>query len=1076
MESDTFLYFDDYEHPIVVQNITNLTKPLINMYSKNRLYKVIIGTSIETIENECFIDCVKLSTVIISHSVINIGDKCFYNCSSLEYIELEEGIMNIGKECFKNCINLKEINIPCSLNLLPLSCFSGCLNLEKINISSGLISIGDKCFKGCTKLGSIILPYTVISIGNEVFNNCINLKNITIEYQSNINKYGVGIFRNLTNPININFKNTKNKEELSENTLKFINQIPKKQYNKNNNNIFYNFEKNDTQPIITEKNLNYMTKYYYKNGTFTTISTKILYRTSLPKAQINNLVKVEMGNNVIKIDDNTFSGCSSLTSVIFSTSLTSIGNYAFNTCTNLTQLKFPNNLKELGDFCFSSCTNLLNIKGNVTNLTLKNKCFNKCVKLQDVELNSISSLGDYCFYQTNIKKIDINKTTTFIGVGCFMQCDSLKNINIPSSITHIPSMCFKTCRTLSNVIFEKDSKITTIGSFAFSDTKIYNIIIPETVINIENNCFELCKYLDLITFKNANRLINSGSNIFLNVDHNVKMFFEGIISLNYIASESLIDIMWQNLQNSSVPINFNNKTFIYDINNLNGIINNDTTKFIYKNGSVEFTFDKIINKNSFTGYSNALISIELGKYAIEISNNCFENCSELTNVVFEENCNIYKIGNYAFLNCIKLSVVIINSTLLNDIGIGCFKNCVLLKHIKSKDIIQSNIDIIYLPRTVTKINAEIFSNCTSIQEIYLHSNIFIIDNNICENCINLYKITFENCNNLYSCGSEIFKNIVNTINFRLIGLTHKTQINSSALIKLKEQNPLNPPLYSIYYNYDIARNINETQFYLSNGNFINVQLNSISSDSILNNISILTEVVTGLSVTSILSNSFENCSSLKIIDINNNIKYIGDYAFKNCINLEKISELNTLTYLGIGCFNNCSYLTQIIITSPLNILYDDCFNGCNSLESFNIPNSVVGIGNNCFSNCDNLTLLNIPNSIITIGNSCFSNCINLKTFNIPNNLDYLTLNCFSNCIKLTNIYIPKSIRNIDNNCFEKCINLTSIVFENCNLLTYVGTNIFNQISNTITMYLNNLFSNNVCIIVRIYRINTTKFW
>ena len=73
------------------------------------------------------------------------------------------------------------------------------------------------------------------------------------------------------------------------------------------------------------------------------------------------------GLPVISIGDNTFAGCSSLTSITLPDSVTSIGERAFYKCSSLTSLYLPDSLCETGNFSeavFTGCTSFAKLDTN----------------------------------------------------------------------------------------------------------------------------------------------------------------------------------------------------------------------------------------------------------------------------------------------------------------------------------------------------------------------------------------------------------------------------------------------------------------------------------------------------------------------------------------------------------------------------------------------------------------------------------------------------------------------------------------------------------------------------------------
>ena len=59
-----------------------------------------------SIANDCFVNCVGLTSVTIPNSVTSIGTNGFFNCKTLTSITIPGSVTSIGTTCFQNCLAL----------------------------------------------------------------------------------------------------------------------------------------------------------------------------------------------------------------------------------------------------------------------------------------------------------------------------------------------------------------------------------------------------------------------------------------------------------------------------------------------------------------------------------------------------------------------------------------------------------------------------------------------------------------------------------------------------------------------------------------------------------------------------------------------------------------------------------------------------------------------------------------------------------------------------------------------------------------------------------------------------------
>ncbi len=129
----------------------------------------------------------------IPSSVKSIGEYAFYDCLDLTSIKIPEGVTRIGKKAFSYCDSLTNINIPDGVTSIKDGVFEGCSNLTNISIPDGVTGIGDYAFYRCRSLTSISIPEEVRSIGKFAFEGCSKL-DITVNNSKNNVEVGTDAF------------------------------------------------------------------------------------------------------------------------------------------------------------------------------------------------------------------------------------------------------------------------------------------------------------------------------------------------------------------------------------------------------------------------------------------------------------------------------------------------------------------------------------------------------------------------------------------------------------------------------------------------------------------------------------------------------------------------------------------------------------------------------------------------------------------------------------------------------------------------------------------------------------------
>lgn len=90
-------------------------------------------------------------------------------------------VTSIGQGAFNNCISLTSITIPNSVTEIGGSAFLACNNITSITIPNSVTSIGQYAFSLCKSLTSVIIPNSVTSLHGNSFSQCPSLSSLIVD-------------------------------------------------------------------------------------------------------------------------------------------------------------------------------------------------------------------------------------------------------------------------------------------------------------------------------------------------------------------------------------------------------------------------------------------------------------------------------------------------------------------------------------------------------------------------------------------------------------------------------------------------------------------------------------------------------------------------------------------------------------------------------------------------------------------------------------------------------------------------------------------------------------------------------
>lgn len=172
-------YYDFY------QEIYSRTYPWYYEYSID-IPSYVMGNdyTITSISSYAFSNNTTIEKIIIPSSIESIDNFAFQYCTNLQEIEFNEGLTFIGDSAFWEC-GIRELNLPTSLETIYPYAFFWCHNLEKVTIPKNVKDITLGTFNGCENLTTVtILSEYEMEIWSteayQIFSRCPKLQSIYI--------------------------------------------------------------------------------------------------------------------------------------------------------------------------------------------------------------------------------------------------------------------------------------------------------------------------------------------------------------------------------------------------------------------------------------------------------------------------------------------------------------------------------------------------------------------------------------------------------------------------------------------------------------------------------------------------------------------------------------------------------------------------------------------------------------------------------------------------------------------------------------------------------------------------------
>ena len=919
--------------------------------NSRNLKSVIIPSSVTSIAANAFASCPKLTSITIPESVETIDATAFaitgslatvtfnnkvvadYGFTGLKNVIIGKGVTTVSNDAFAGCDSLGSIvvedgnpvydsrgNCNAIIETATNTLVKGCATTV---IPENLESIGDRAFYGCLGLTSITLPESLTEISGVAFEGCTALETLTLNCKE-IGDWG----------ILLGVKSSVKKIVIGESVEK-----------------------------IHERAL-------YGIDSLNTIEVKAGNAVYDSRGNCNAIIETAT-NTLVK-------GCAT---TVIPENVESIGNRAFYDCQGLTSINLPEGLKTIENSAFYNCTALANINFPQSITSIATGAFENSAwyqNLPDGEVYAGTIL--YCYKGTMPQgtTIEVKEGTKYIADGVFFWCSGLTGITLPESLKGIGKEAFTYCNNLTSVVIPNN--VTTIGVRAFENcSDIKNLTIGNSVEYIGASAFYNCSSLTDIAISNSVTTI--GDRAFENCS-DIKNLTIGN-GVEYIGAyafdncSSLTNVTLPNTLKTIEDCTFSRCSSLTDITIPASVNVIKTSAFSQCSSLANVT----IGENVDTIYSGAfnataITNVKIPAGVKSIKGNIFQECNNLVSIVVDENNSVYDSRN----NC---NAIIETAT--NTLVQGCNGTFIPegVETIGAAFCGCHNIKKIEIPSTVTKIDANAFVYCVSLQSIVIPASVTSLNVSFMY-CDNLKSIVVEDGNPVYdsrgNCNA-IIETATNTL----------VQGSNAAIIP--------------------------------NG-VTSVGKYAFCACSNLKNITIPE------SVTSIAEYAFGGCRALTNITIPSSVTSIGDGAFSGCVSLAGIELPGSITAIKRNTFNQCSALKNITIPESVTRIEYYAFGYCSSLEGISIPASVTEIDYEAFSHCTSLKWFNIEDGTTVLkslgySRSFFDSYCPLETLYLGRQIECYRL-FDNNNNKFNTLTIGANVTSIRDISFSDCKALTKV--------------------------------------------------
>ena len=645
---------------------------------------------------------------------------------------------------------------------------------------------------------------------------------------------------------------------------------------------------------------------------------------------------------------------------------------------SLRLVEIPSYLDRVTEYSFEGCNKLEKVVFGENNQTVEAYAFSKCSSLTDlISLDYVSAIGDYAFQKTAISLNELHEGVTSIGNGVFRGCENITSMRIPASLKAIADEAFSETN-LASITYASEINVTDIGDYAFRGTKLSNFTFPRNVKTISDYVLADCENLTNVYLYNYDSV--------------------GATRLDGHAFESSTKL------ESIKLLDTNGNVLSYCTND----------KMVYLPSTLTRANDSSTSSKGHQFENTAIEGVYIPNSLNSIGEGMFANCEHLSTVSYADyqNSLLRNVGKGAFKNCVALEEIELPNAMA-IIGTSCFEGCTALRSVKLPDpgkmsAIQYNYFTDYGKddnvNFFSVLNASVFAECTSLEDIEITTSI-----------TKIAEYSFKNCKSLLSL--TIPSNVTTIIKDAFMGCDNLyVSIEADAIPAGYTSGTWNNGIKGYALSSSFIETVNDFVISHNNDDKTLTIIDYVGAD--VANL-VIPESFGEKKVTGIGPNFFKGNAEIETVSLPNTLTYIGEGAFENCANLTYYEE-NGFVYLG----NSDNHFVALIASKTYEADAEKVFlvneNVCTIMEGA-LNNSQIELTANEAHTLYYLASENNPHFLVAKGITSYSGT-SVSNVAIDDEAKVIAPSIFVGINSLKNVYIPSGVTKVSRGAFVKDIN------------------------------------------------------